>query len=183
MKRIFTLLLSLFFLQLQAQEKEYISVGDKAIDFNISTIQGEKIQLSELYKKNPVVLIVLRGWPGYQCPICTRQVGGLVDVANELAAYEARVLFIYPGPSEQLQQHANEFRGEFDLPGHFYFTLDPDYDVVNKYNLRWDAPNETAYPSTFVIDKNGEVVFSKISDTHGGRANTDEVLAALKKTH
>lgn len=182
MKLFLTLLLSLFIFHLQAQTKENISVGDKAIDFEISTIQDEKIRLSELNKENPVVLVVLRGWPGYQCPVCNRQVGGLVAIADKLAACNAKVLLIYPGPSEQLQEHAKEFSGEFDLPRHFYFAIDPDYEMINKYNLRWDAPKETAYPSTFVINKNGKFVFIKVSNTHGGRANADEILAALKKT-
>ena len=33
------------------------------------------------------------------------------------------------------------------------------------------AQKETAYPSTFVINKNGEIVYSKTSTTHGGRAD------------
>jgi hypothetical protein len=53
--------------------------------------------------------------------------------------------------------------------------------MINKYGLRWDAPNETAYPSTFVISKKGEIVFSKISTTHGGRATNEEIFEALAK--
>ena len=77
---------------------------------------------------------------------------------------------VYPGPSEQMQEHAKEFSDDFNFPKNFYFTLDPEYSMINKYGLRWDAPKETAYPSTFVIGKNGEIVYSKISTTHGGRA-------------
>lgn len=65
------------------------------------------------------------------------------------------------------------------MPDNFYFTIDPDYSMINKYGLRWNAPKETAYPSTFVIDKSGKIVFSKISKTHGGRAKIDEILEAL----
>lgn len=69
---------------------------------------------------------------------------------------------------------------DFDFPEHFHFVLDPDYSMINKYGLRWDAPKETAYPSTFVIDKNGKVVYSKVSSTHGGRAAVEEVLGVLE---
>jgi len=58
-------------------------------------------------------------------------------------------------------------------------VLDPDYVFTNLYGLRWDAPRETAYPSTFVVDSLGVVRFSKISRSHGGRASVDEVLQAV----
>ncbi len=87
---------------------------------------------------------------------------------------------IYPGPSGVLQEKAKEFTSDFTFPEGFYFALDPNYEMVNQYGLRWDAPKETAYPSTFVIDKNGKVVFVKVSSSHGGRADVEEVVEALK---
>jgi peroxiredoxin len=142
-------------------------------------LQGEEIQLSELNKETPVVLVVLRGWPGYQCPICSRQVGGLIADADKFKKHGANILMVYPGPSDKLQQYAAEFSEGFNFPEHFYFVFDPDYSMINKYGLRWDAPKETANPSTFVIDRNGKIVFSKVSETHGGRAESSEIIRAL----
>lgn len=164
-----------------AQGFEKLATGMNAPDFKLKTIEGNEIQLNQLLKNNAVVLIVLRGWPGYQCPVCTKQVGGLVADEGKFSDLKAVVLMVYPGPSDQLQEHASEFSESYKFPGNFYFTLDPGYSMINKYGLRWDAPNETAYPSTFVINKKGEIVFSKISTTHGGRADNDEIFEALGK--
>lgn len=179
MKKI--LLITSFFITVTsfAQKEANVKVGDQAINFSIQTIDGEEIILQDLYKQNPVVLIVLRGWPEYQCPICTRQVGSLVAEDYKFNDMGASVLMIYPGPSEDLQEHAEEFSEEFRFPSNFYFTLDPDYSVINKYGLRWDAPKETAYPSTFVINKDGKIVFAKVSSSHGGRAENEEIFEAL----
>lgn len=163
------------------QSNNEIKVGDKAPDFRLETINGDKVQLSELYKKQPVVLVVLRGWPGYQCPICTRQVGGLVADEGKFKNSGAAVLMVYPGPAEDLVAHAKEFAEDFNFPANFYFTLDPDYSMINKYGLRWNAPKETAYPSTFVINKDGTIVFSKISTSHGDRATNEEIFDTLGK--
>ena len=179
MKPILLLLIAFISTTVFSQPKGTPSVGDERIDFSLSTVQGNEIQLSELNDENPVVLVVLRGWPGYQCPLCTRQVGGLVEAAAELAKHDAKILMVYPGPSEQLQEHAREFSEEFDFPENFYFALDPDYEMINIYGLRWNAPKETAYPSTFVIDKTGKVVYAKISQTHGDRAVMDEIFEAF----
>ncbi len=181
MKRIIVILLVLISGQVFSQNFEKVAVGKKAVDFNLKTIQGNDIQLNEILKSNAVVLIVLRGWPGYQCPICTKQVGGLIADADKFSELKAVVLMVYPGPSADLQNHAKEFSEDFNFPDNFLFTLDPDYSMINKYGLRWDAPKETAYPSTFVISKNGEIVYSKTSTTHGGRANNEEIFEALGK--
>ena len=181
MKRIFVVLFVLISSQAFSQSFENLTVGKPAIDFKIETIQGNEVQLSEINKNHPVVLVVLRGWPGYQCPICSRQVGGLVADADNFAQLGAAVLMVYPGPSEQMQEHAKEFAEDFDFPENFYFTLDPDYMMINKYGLRWDETKETAYPSTFVFNKKGEIVFSKISKKHGGRADNKDIIEALNK--
>lgn len=67
------------------------------------------------------------------------------------------------------------------LPAGFEMVLDPDYTFTKQYGLRWDAPQETAYPSTFLIDSQNMVFFSKISKSHGGRTTTTEVPEELKK--
>ncbi len=173
---VFLVFISLFAF---SQGSKNTEKGSKALDFTLKTVKGNEITLSELYRKQPVVLIVLRGWPGYQCPICTKQVGGLVADGDKFDRANATVLMVYPGPSEDLQAHATEFSEDFDFPKNFYFTLDPDYSMISEYGLRWDAPKETAYPSTFIINKDGTIVYAKTSTTHGGRAGNDEILAAL----
>lgn len=166
-----------------SQQKGNVSVGDKAIDFTLKTISGDEVTLTDINNKQPVVLVVLRGWPGYQCPICTRQVGGLVAAADNFSEHGAAVIMVYPGPSEQLQEHATEFAEDLNFPDNFYFLIDPDYSMIKKYGLRWEAAKETAYPSTFVINKEGKITFAKVSTTHGGRASNEEILDALGNLH
>lgn len=180
MKTIITILFTLFFVPAFSQPQAIVKTGDKIIDFNAQLIDGSEVPLNKLYDNSPLVLIVLRGWPEYQCPVCTRQVGEFVGEADQFKKYGAKVLMIYPGPSEVLQEKAEEFTEDFTFPEGFYFALDPNYSMVNKYGLRWDAPKETAYPSTFVIDKAGKVRFAKVSSSHGGRADVEEVVAVLK---
>ena len=181
MKSVTFLLLICLWSQSFSQDFSDVAVGKKAVDFSVKTIQGDEVNLNRILKNNPVVLVVLRGWPGYQCPVCTKQVGGLVADADKITKSGAVVLMVYPGPSEELQQHAKEFSEDFSFPDNFYFTIDPDFSMINKYRLRWDAPRETAYPTTLVISKSGEIVFSRTSTTHGGRASNEEIFQALEK--
>jgi thioredoxin-dependent peroxiredoxin len=126
-----------------------------------------------------VVLVVLRGYPGYQCPLCTKQVGELIGKADDFKKAGAQVVLVYPGPADKLKEHAAEFVKGKDYPAHFTLLLDPDYSFTEEYNLRWDAKGETAYPSTFVLDGKRKVTFAKVSVQHGDRAKVADVLKAV----
>jgi peroxiredoxin len=157
-------------------------VGSKAPNFTLSTPEGTAVHLSDLTAKGRVVLIVLRGYPGYQCPYCQRQAHDFQLNADKFTTLGVQLLLIYPGPPAELDQHAQEFLAkQGSLPANFHLVIDPDYKVTNQYSLRWDAPHETAYPATFVIDQHGTITYRKISHSHGGRTSADDVLTELAK--
>ncbi len=155
------------------------AVGDTAKDFVLQTLDGKPVKLSAETAKGPVVLLVLRGYPGYQCPLCTRQVGEFVGQAKEFEAKGARLVMIYPGAAPELGKHAKEFFGDKPMPANVVLLTDPDYTFTNAYNLRWNAPAETAYPSTFVVGTDGTIKFAAVSKTHGGRTKAADVLKAV----
>lgn len=168
---------------LRAQVREQIKslkVGDTAKNFTLQPLEGKKIKLDQLTKEGPVVLAVLRGFPGYQCPACSAQVAELRKHAKGFQELDATVVLIYPGAAENLKQRAEEFLSGKKLPDPLLLTIDPDYGFTELFGLRWEAPAETAYPSTFVLDENRKVKFAKISRTHGDRAKADEVLDVLR---
>jgi peroxiredoxin len=155
-------------------------VGAKAPDFTLSTPSGKAVRMSADLRGHALVLVVLRGFPGYQCPYCVKQVHDFVDHASGFAAKNTRVLLVYPGPPADLDQHAKDFLAkQAQLPANIVLVTDPDYTVTNLYSLRWDAPHETAYPSTFVLDKKGTIVFEKISHGHGDRLSAEDALEHL----
>lgn len=155
------------------------AVGQKAPTFDVRTLDEKAVRLSPLLKQGPVVLVVLRGYPGYQCPFCTKQVGELISKGEEFARRKATVVLVYPGPSEGLKKYAGDFVAGKDIPKNFRFTIDPGYRFTQSYGLRWDAPNETAYPSAFVIDRKGQIAYAKVSHSHGDRAPVESLFASL----
>lgn len=161
------------------------AVGSKAPPFELS-VQGEGglVTLSELAKDGPFAVIVLRGFPGYQCGICNRQVGALINRARSLASATGnkprRIVLIYPGPAESLDSKAKAFMGSRRLPDPFVLLTDPDMEMVSDWGLRWKARSETAYPAAFVIDRSKRVRWTKVSDSHSGRAGADELIRVFK---
>ena len=162
--------------------------GSIISDFSGTTMNGASFQLSKHIEKGTVVLVMLRGFPGYQCPVCTTQVAGYIAKAEEFEKQRnTPVVFVYPGKIKSLDQKAKEFTAPLeekeDLPNNFIFVIDNNYEITNLLGLRWDAPDETAYPAAFVIDHKGYIQYAKVSNNHHGRATADEVLEILDMIH
>ncbi|HZF02432.1 MAG TPA: peroxiredoxin-like family protein [Methylomirabilota bacterium] len=155
-------------------------VGDKAPDFTLKTLDDQTVHLSDVTARSKVVLVELRGWPGYDCPFCTKQVHDYVSHADKLKAAGVHVLMVYPGPADDLKAHATGFLQDKNWPKDFLFVLDPDYSFTKSYGLRWDANNETAYPSTFIIDTENKVQFAHVAKGHDDRVSSAAVLKALQ---
>ncbi|MGE4003373.1 MAG: peroxiredoxin family protein, partial [Planctomycetaceae bacterium] len=166
-------------MSLRAADQAPPKVGDRVADFELPSLAGGTVKLSEVVKQGPTAVIVLRGFPGYQCPLCRKQVQAFTKEAAGFEEVGARVLLIYPGDVNDLAAKAKEFLGAQELPEGFQLLIDPGYSFTNAWNLRWDAPKETAYPSTFVIDKDLKVKMAKVSDSHGGRTAPADVLKSL----
>ncbi len=161
------------------------AVGQKAPDFTLSTPEGEAVHLADLTAKGDVVLILLRGYPGYQCPYCQKQIHEFITEAGQFAKAGAQILLVYPGPPADLDQRAREAitkaNADQKLPANFHLVIDPDYVFTKLYDLRWDALNETAYPSTFLVNRKGSIYFVKTSHSHGDRTTAVDTLTELTK--
>lgn len=115
-------------------------VGAVAPDYTLSTPVGGLVTLSKELAKGTTILVVLRGFPGYQCPYCIRQVHDFVEHSAEFATRNVNVLFVYPSPLADLDQHAKDFlTHQAELPANVKLVIDFDYKMTNLYDLRWDA--------------------------------------------
>ena len=165
-----------------AEEGEPPPIGERAIDFDLPVVGGDGfVKLSKEYDEGNVVVVVLRGYPGSQCPFCSRQLSGLLNRAKALAQEAHRVILVYPGEGALLKRHAEQFMGSRSLPEPLVIVRDDGMKMVSDWGLRWKKSRETAFPATFVIDQNGRVRWSKISDNHAGRSSVEEIMRELRK--
>ena len=153
-------------------------VGDQAGDHTLDDVDGKPVRFSEQLKAGPLVVVVLRGWPGYQCPFCTKQVADLLAHAKEFDGAGKARCWCTRG-RRRTTGPRREFRKGREFPASLRLLVDPDYRFAASHGLRWDAPNETVYPATFVLDRQGVVRFARVSHEHGGRVAAKEILRVL----
>jgi len=157
-------------------------VGQRAPDFELPLVGQKKfLSLRDEYRDGPVVVIVLRGYPGYQCPICKSQFNAVVNRAKALSSESKCVVLVYPGKADQLEKNSKRFLGSRKLPHPIKVVRDDDMQMVKEWGIRWEARNQTAYPATFVVDQNGRIAWKKISSTSAGRSTVEEILRELRK--
>lgn len=172
-----------------------LPVGTQAPDFKAATYTGGQIQLSEVYKNNPTVLIFYRGgW----CPYCNRQLQQLQSRLEEFTMRDTVIVAV----SVDRQQKAAETVSEQGLG--FTVVSDPTADLLRSYNIVYQVPEELytqykeeygidleadsgethhllAVPAAFVIDRSGTVVFTYVNEDYKVRVEPDTLLNVLNE--
>ena len=168
-----------------------LQVGDAAVDGVLLDNAGNKVQLSDLWKEHPLVVVWYRGgW----CPICMRHLSSIQAVLPELNAAGAKLVAIAPEQPEMASQTAAKNGFEFLLlsdPGNavgekygIVFTLDPGtaqkyqkmFDL-EKYN--GDSSMKLPVPVAYVINQEGKITFAFVEPDYRQRVDPADLLEAL----
>lgn len=156
-----------------------------ALPRHYTDADGRPVDLDAFRGKSSVVLVVMRGYverfKGF-CPGCVAQVHALVANYDEFKGRGAEVLVLFPGAPGTLgayleQGKADGAGGNPKLP--FPILLDPELAAVRALGIE----SELAKQSTFVIDRDGKVVFGYVGDSKDSydRPSVKAVLAQLDK--
>ena len=153
-----------------------LKVGDRAPDFTLPAVEGDKITLSQYRgKKNVVISFVPAAWT----PVCSDQWPGY-NIAQDLFVKNDAILLgitvdNIPTLYAWTKQMCNP--GEklwFPVLSDFY----PHGDVASKYGvLRSNGVSERAL---FVIDKKGTIQYIDVHDINQ-RPPLDALATALEK--
>ena len=133
-----------------------VKVGERAPNFTLPSVQGEKISLSQFYgKRNVVISFVPAAWT----PVCSEQWPGYSVVSNVFSETEAVLLGVTVDNIPTLHAWTMQM-------GKVWFHVLSDFwphgAVAKKYGvLRSDGVAERAL---FIIDKEGIIRFIQVSD-------------------
>ena len=170
-----------------------LEVGQKAPAAKVQTLEGETVNLADLYAKGPVVVTFYRGsW----CPYCTKALAGWQEMASQFTEAGATLVYITPEKPERAQDAAEITPGlthyidathEAARGFRLAFTVDEKTQDVykNRYSIdlgefnadgSWDLPS----PATFVIGRDGVVRWAFADWDYSKRADPKDALAAVK---
>ncbi|MFC4990110.1 MULTISPECIES: redoxin domain-containing protein [Saliphagus] len=153
--------------------------GDTAPDFTapLSTGDIESITLSDRLDEAPIVLAF---FPGAFSSVCTDEMCTFQDRLSAFSEFDATVY----GVSVDSPFAQNAFRERNGLT--FDIVSDFDREIIDDYDVRMDfedlGVHGVAKRSVFVIDGDGEITYSWVSDDPGVEPDYDEVEDAVANT-
>jgi peroxiredoxin len=159
------------------------AISDAAMPLTFVDLAGETVDLTQYRSKKKVVLIVLRGMPhfpaGVFCPSCLAQTSSLLGNQPEFARRGAEVLVVFPGPNVRLGEFLQKARSQ--TPGepqrNFHVLLDEECTACERLGIRDDL----AKPSTYILDKQGRLVYAYVGTTSTDRPSLKAIFAQLDK--
>ncbi len=152
--------------------KPRLKVGDKAPDFTLPSISGEKVSLNQYFgKKNVVISFVPAAWT----PVCSDQWPGYNLVKDIFDQYDATLLGITVDNVPTLYAWTRPM-------GDIWFPVLSDFwphgKVAKKYGvLRSNGVSERAL---FVIDKKGIIRYIDVHDINK-RPLLEDLVKELEK--
>ncbi|MBI5929004.1 MAG: redoxin domain-containing protein [Chloroflexi bacterium] len=121
-----------------------LEIGNRAPEFEVETIDGDKISLSDL-RGQPVLINFWATW----CQPCRKEMPEIEQVYQIEQKHGFRVLTVNLFESKE---QINDFLKEFDLS--FTFALDEKGEINGLYNA-------VGLPTSYLIDGNGIIVDKK----------------------
>lgn len=141
-----------------------LPVGSYAPDFSAATSDGEMINLKEICKSGPVVLVF---YPMDETPGCTAQLCAIRDNWSALQAAGMRVFGVNPADKAR---HAH-FKQKQHLP--FPLLVDSGKKIASDYGCKGFFG--IIQRSVYVIGTDGKILFAK-----RGAPSPAEMLQSLK---
>jgi peroxiredoxin len=152
-----------------------VSIGDTAPAFTAPLATGdiEEFALEDHLDEAPLVLAF---FPGAFTGVCSHEMSTFQDRLGEFQEAGASVY----GLSVDSPFALNEFRDKLDL--RFDLVSDADKEVVEAYDVTMDfealGVHDVAKRAVFVVDGDGTVTYTWVSDDPGVEPDYDEVLEA-----
>lgn len=141
---------------------EGINIGDRAIDFELQTLDGKTVKLSDFRGKNPVLLNFWATW----CGPCRFEMPFLQQIND---AYSAKGLVVLAVDINESPATIQKFMTELNL--RLTVPIDTGTKVAKSYGI-------TGIPSTFLIDKNG-VIQQKVIGAFPNEAAIEDALKTI----
>jgi peroxiredoxin len=169
-----------------------LKVGDRAPEFELPGANGQKVKLSELLARGPVVVTWYRGgW----CPYCNISLRGFHKSLPEIRAAGASLVAISPELPDSSISTAEKNHLDFDVlsdrgnkTAHAYgvaYKIPPVVAAQFKGRLdlakhNGDTSGELPLGVTYVIDRAGIIRYAFVDADYRKRAEPSDVVAALR---
>jgi peroxiredoxin len=172
-----------------------LKVGDKSPSFELPDHNGKRVSSSDVLSRGRWVVMFIRGrW----CPFCVAQMEAMNFISGEITATGASLVAVSP----QTEKQAFFMRDQHKLT--FPLLVDAQNELARKFGLVYRVPEEQQglyrstfvnlpfangdsswelpIPATFVIDRDGTILFASANEDYTDRPEPLEILSVLQNS-
>jgi peroxiredoxin len=131
-----------------------VKTGDKAPEFDLEVTYRERVKLSD-YRGRSNVLLVFH--PFAFTPVCEEEARDLQENLVSFRNAQTEIVFVSCDPSAARQAWRRELGAEYTFASDFW----SHGDVAKSYGV-FNESNGAAHRGTFLIDKDGIVIWSLV---------------------
>ena len=154
--------------------------GEKLPEFSLVSLEDELVS-SFSFRGHPHIIVFYRGnW----CPLCVGQIAELAASYQEIEKRGARVVMI----SSQSPAKSQKLADKHDIP--MRFLMDPDNQAARQLGISRSNSvpfgmqllgysSEAALPTVVVIDANGRILFTDLTDNYRHRPEPEKLIKVL----
>ena len=177
------------------QGGDAIALNKRAPSFVLPDQQGNRVSSTDLLEASAIVITFYRGsW----CPYCNLQLRALQARLDDIHALGAKLIAITPQlPDDSMTENQISEMG-------FTVLSDQDANVASQYGVAWTVPDSLLehmrvdrqldlesinngnarvlpIPATFIIGRDGLVVWRYVDVDYRTRSEPDDIIEALRK--
>lgn len=145
-----------------AKIKSGLKVGDKAPNFILKTLSGEKVNLSDLIGKK----VILNFWATW-CPPCREEMPAMEQVYQKYKNQEVEIVAVNSTVGKETVDKVKKFTEELNIT--FPIPLDVEAEVFKVYQIY-------GLPTTYFINTKGVIHF-----VHFGPMDESFMIQELEK--
>jgi peroxiredoxin len=181
-------------LKAQGLAADALKAGDKSPSFELPDHNGKPVSSANLLSRGRLVLLFIRGrW----CPFCVGQMEAMSSIAAEIVAAGASLVAVSPQTAKQAFFMHDQHKLAFPLLVDAHNSLARQFGLVYRVpeeqqalysrtfvNLPFtngDSSWELPIPATFVIDREGIILFASANEDYADRPEPLDVLAVVRR--
>ncbi len=174
-------------------EANGLPVGVKAPNFIAIDADSTSFDLYKALKDGPVVIIFYRG---FWCPYCDKHLAQIQDSLPLITERGVKIVAVSPEKPEYLDKMAEKTGAGFRLLYDEGYKISDAYDVTftptkakliiyntalgaNLKETHSDDSQRLPIPATYIIDKNGEIVWRQFNPDYKKRSTVKEIIENL----
>jgi len=195
MKTVFSFIfLFLAFSSFSQEKPEGLFINSKAPDFKVKDQSGVEINLKELRKKGPVVILFYRGnW----CPYCNKELTRFQDSLQLITEKGASVIAVTPEAGEGINKTIEKTKAVFPI------IYDEEMKISKQYKVAYEVDERTTgryksfgtdllainqqklkawlpVPAVYIVNKEGSVTYRYFNEDYKKRPFVKDILAEIK---